>query len=54
MNTARMCAGVRGALAVSNCNDAGPGSLRAAAEAALSGDVIDLTALACSTITLTS
>jgi hypothetical protein len=47
-------AGVRGVPAVSNCNDAGPGSLRAAAEAAVSGDVIDLTALACSTITLTS
>src|SRR5512133_3382654 len=39
---------------VSNCNDAGPGSLRAAAAAANSGDVIDLRGLSCSRIVLTS
>jgi hypothetical protein len=41
-------------LAVDNCNDDGAGSLRAAVAAAASGDLIDLTALACSTITLTT
>jgi hypothetical protein len=41
-------------LAVSNCNDSGTGSLRAAVGAASSGDTIDLTQLACSTITLSS
>lgn len=39
---------------VANCDDAGPGSLRDAVAAAASGDTIDLTGLACSTITLTS
>jgi hypothetical protein len=39
---------------VSTCDDSGPGSLRDALDQAVSGDVIDLTALACSTITLTS
>lgn len=39
---------------VGNCNDAGAGSLREAVAAAANGDTIDLTALACSTITLTS
>ena len=39
---------------VSNCNDDGPGSLRFAALNAVSGDVIDLHLLTCSTITLTS
>lgn len=39
---------------VSNCNDAGAGSLRDAVGAAATGDTIDMTALACSTITLTS
>jgi hypothetical protein len=39
---------------VSNCNDAGAGSLRAAANAATSGDTIDLRALACNRIVLTS
>ena len=43
-----------GILTVSNCDDAGAGSLREAFAAAVSGDVIDLTALECSTITLTS
>jgi hypothetical protein len=39
---------------VSNCNDSGAGSLRAAASAALSGDTIDLTQTGCSRIKLTS
>jgi hypothetical protein len=37
---------------VDNCNDNGPGSLREALDTAVSGDVVDLTALDCSTITL--
>ena len=40
--------------AVTNCDDAGAGSLRDAVGAAASGDTIDMTALACATITLTS
>lgn len=40
-------------IAVSTCNDDGPGSLRAAIAAAADGDVIDLQQLACSTISLT-
>ncbi len=44
----------RGAIAVTNCDDAGTGSLRDSIAAASSGDTIDLTQLACSTITLTS
>jgi hypothetical protein len=39
---------------VSNCNDAGPGSLRDAAAHANHGDGIDLGGLACSTISVTS
>ena len=39
---------------VSNCNDDGPGSLRVALSAAASGDIIDLNALNCSTITLST
>jgi hypothetical protein len=39
---------------VSNCNDSGSGSLRAAASAALSGDTIDLTKTGCGRIKLTS
>ncbi len=39
---------------VTNCNDSGAGSLRDAATAAVDGDIIDMTTLACSTITLTS
>ena len=39
---------------VSNCNDDGAGSLRDAVDSAVDGDTIDLTALDCSTITLTS
>lgn len=38
--------------AVLNCNDDGPGSLRAAVAEAVDGDVIDLADLACSRITL--
>ena len=41
-------------IAVSNCNDSGAGSLRDAIGAAASGDTVDLSALTCSTITLTS
>lgn len=39
---------------VSSCEDDGPGSLRAAVAGAASGDTVDLTALTCSTITLTT
>lgn len=39
---------------VTNCNDAGTGSLRAAAAAANSGDLIDLRGLTCTRIVLTS
>lgn len=41
---------------VTNCNDSGTGSLRAAAIAAMSGDMVDASGLAgvCSTITLTT
>lgn len=38
--------------AVTNCDDDGPGSLRATIAAADSGDAVDLTALACGHITL--
>jgi hypothetical protein len=42
-------------LPVTNCNDAGPGSLRDTVNfTAISGDTVDLSALPCSTITLTS
>jgi hypothetical protein len=39
---------------VGNCDDSGPGSLRDAFTNAVSGDVIDLTSLGCSAITLSS
>lgn len=39
---------------VTNCDDDGTGSLRATVAAAASGDVVDLSALSCSTISLTS
>ncbi|GEM_PF-733598 len=39
---------------VSNCNDAGAGSLRAVAAQAVDGDGIDLSSLTCSTISVTS
>ena len=41
-------------IVVGNCNDSGPGSLREAVAGAVSGDMIDLGGLACSTITLSS
>jgi len=41
-------------IVVQNCNDNGSGSLRAAVAAAASGDIIDLTQLACTRITLTT
>ncbi len=43
-----------GSLVVSNCDDAGPGSLRATLAGAVDGDVIDLSGLTCGTITLTT
>jgi hypothetical protein len=39
---------------VTNCNDAGPNSLRQAVIDAVEGDTIDLTKLSCATITLTT
>jgi len=42
------------AIPVTNCDDAGPGSLRDTVAAAASGSTLDLTQLTCSTITLTS
>lgn len=39
---------------VTHCGDDGPGSLRVAVETAVDGDVIDLTQLNCSTISLTT
>jgi hypothetical protein len=42
------------AIAVKNCNDSGPGSLRAAVASALSGDTIDMRGLSCRRINLTS
>ncbi len=39
---------------VANCNDSGAGSLRQAMSGAVSGDTIDLSALTCDVITLTS
>ncbi len=48
-------AGENGAtIAVANCNDSGPGSLRAAVAGAASGDTIDMAALSCRRINLTS
>jgi hypothetical protein len=41
-----------GTIPVTNCDDSGAGSLRDAITNAVSGDVIDLSALACSAITL--
>lgn len=41
-------------IAVSNCNDTGPGSLRDAASVAASGDVLDLRGLSCNRIVLGS
>jgi len=44
----------RTTIPVSNCNDAGPGSLRDAVTSASTGDTVDASALTCSTITLTT
>lgn len=44
----------RAAVIVANCDDSGPGSLRAALAAATDGDTVDLTQLSCSAITLTT
>ena len=41
-------------IVVDNCNDSGPGSLRDVVAGAASGDMVDLSELTCSTITLTS
>src|SRR5262249_46061722 len=48
------CPGVAAAatLPVTNCNDAGGGSLRAAMAAAHSGDTVDMTGLTCGKISL--
>jgi len=42
------------AVAVTNCDDDGPGSLRVAIAGAQNGEIISLSALACSTISLTT
>ena len=44
----------RSQLFVTNCDDSGPGSLRDTIAGAASGDMVDLSQLTCSTITLTS
>jgi hypothetical protein len=44
----------RPATAVTNCDDAGPGSLRDTVEAAVDGDTIDLSGLTCSRISLST
>lgn len=44
----------RPAVAVTTCDDDGPGSLRATIAAAVSGDTVDLGALTCGTISLTT
>ena len=44
----------RPATLVTNCDDAGPGSLRDTIEAAVDGDTIDLSGLTCSRISLTT
>src|SRR4249919_3965124 len=41
-------------VAVTNCNNSGPGSLRARVAAASSGDTVDLGNVGCQKITLTS
>ncbi len=45
---------IRAAPPVTNCADSGSGSLRASVAAAVDGDTVDLSQLACGTITLTS
>ena len=44
----------RPATLVTNCDDAGPGSLRDSVQAAVDGDTIDLSGLTCSRISLTT
>lgn len=51
---AALAAPAAGAVLVENCDDAGAGSLRAAVAAAPGGAQVDLSGLACDTITLTS
>jgi hypothetical protein len=43
-----------GTIVVTNCDDSGAGSLRDAVDNAVTGDVIDLSSLACSAITLST
>ena len=43
-----------GIIQVANCNDSGPGSLRDAVASTVDGDEVDLSHLACSTISLTT
>jgi len=43
-----------GTVAVTSCDDAGPGTLRDVLTNAVSGDVVDLTGLSCSAISLTT
>ena len=43
-----------GTIAVTSCDDSGPGTLREAFTTAVTGDLIDLTTLGCSTISLTT
>ncbi|MEP7043166.1 MAG: right-handed parallel beta-helix repeat-containing protein [Dokdonella sp.] len=43
-----------GVVAVTSCDDAGPGTLRDAVANAVSGDVVDLSGLSCSSISLTT
>ena len=54
LGTAGVVAHAAQTIVVENCNDSGPGSLREAYAGAVDGDTVDLSALACSTITLTS
>lgn len=44
----------RAILSISNCDDSGPGSLRDVIDNANSGDTVDMGAMACSVITLTT
>lgn len=53
-HTALLPARPAATLPVLNCNDSGPGSLREVMAGAVSGDVVDMQALTCGTISLTS
>jgi len=46
--------GIRGTIVVTNCDDSGPGSLREAYFNAVDQEIIDLSELTCSTISLTT